>query len=91
MVMRLYLAGDGINSRLAQDNLRRLCELHPDREHEIRTVDVTEEPDVALERGVFVTPALEIVEPRPGGMIYGNLSDREALRPFFPQAGDMRR
>jgi circadian clock protein KaiB len=84
--LRLYVAGRGPNSRLARENLDALCAAHPDRSFEVEVVDVEEKPQAALERGVFVTPALEILEPPPGGMIYGNLSKRSALRPFFPNA-----
>ena len=42
----------------------------------------------ALARGIFVTPALENLSPAPGAMIYGNLDDRAALKPFFPNLED---
>ena len=78
-VVRLFVAGDAANSCIAKENLRRLCEqLNHDIEAEV--VDVLETPQVAIEHGIYVTPALQIVEPAPGGLIYGNLSDTEAVR-----------
>ncbi|MFW5857029.1 MAG: circadian clock KaiB family protein [Planctomycetota bacterium] len=86
MHLRLYVAGDEANSRIARENLKAICASNGHAGHEIEIVDVLQHPERALERGVFVTPALEILSPAPGGMIYGNLSDRDALCACFPQA-----
>ena len=82
--MRLYVAGDAANSRIAQDNLERLRERLTDHDLSVEIVDVNTHPDVALQENVFITPALQIIEPKPGGMVYGNLSDLETLRRFLP-------
>jgi circadian clock protein KaiB len=84
VVLRLYVAGNGTNSILARRNLDVLCKANSDRNYELEVIDVEKNPDLALERGVFVTPSLEILEPAPGALIYGNLTDRASLEPFFP-------
>jgi len=40
---------------------------------------VNVQPGAALDSGVFITPTLQVLEPPPGCMVYGNLSDTEAL------------
>jgi len=42
-------------------------------------VDVLVDPRAAIEHGVYLTPALQIIEPGPSRFVYGNLSDEDAL------------
>ncbi|MDY6906394.1 MAG: circadian clock KaiB family protein [Thermodesulfobacteriota bacterium] len=62
---RLFVAGDAPNSRLARENLRRLQEQAPDAVFDIQVVDVLDAPEAALKEGVYVTPALQVLEPGP--------------------------
>jgi circadian clock protein KaiB len=78
-LMRLFVSGDAPNSRIAQDNLKRLQESFPDEKFSVEIVDVNIQPEAALDCGIFITPSLQIVEPPPCYMVYGNLSDTEAL------------
>lgn len=71
---RLYVAGEAQNSVLAIANLNALCRTHlPDR-YLIEVVDVFKERGRALEDGIFITPALVKLSPRPGRKIVGTLS-----------------
>jgi circadian clock protein KaiB len=88
VVLRLYIAREGANSLLARQNLEALCARNDHHRYQVEIVDVTADPQVALARGIFVSPALEILSPAPGAMIYGNLNDRAALKPFFPNLED---
>lgn len=83
VVLRLFIAGDAPNSRMAKENLKRFRESLIGFHFEIDVVDVLENPQVMLDYGIYLTPALQIIEPRPGGLIYGNLNDGEALRTFL--------
>lgn len=78
-VMRLFVSGDAPNSRVAQNNLKMLQDSFPNKKFAVEIVDVNVHPDIALEYDVFITPTLHILEPKPGGMVYGNLTDTEAL------------
>ena len=71
---RLYVANGAPNSRQARANLLALCSDHlPDR-HEIEVVDVFQEPQRALQDGIFMTPTLIRVAPLPVRRIVGTLS-----------------
>jgi circadian clock protein KaiB len=71
---QLYIAGDAQNSLQAIANLTALCRAHlPDR-HEIEIVDVFEEPRRALAEGIFMTPTLINLTPKPVKKIVGTLS-----------------
>lgn len=79
----LYIAGDAPNSRIAKDNLRRLCEQVQQHTVEVEVIDVLQTPEIALKNGIFVTPALQITEPAPGVLLFGNLNDSEVLQNLF--------
>lgn len=74
-VLRLFVAGDEMNSTMAKTNLQQLCETHLRGRYEIQIVDVFEDFKTALECGVLVTPTLLLVAPPPPVTILGNLSD----------------
>lgn len=78
-VVRLYVSGQAPNSRTAIKNLQKMRETLADWELKIEVVDVCETPQVAMEEGIFVTPALQIIKPEPGLLVYGDLSDLPVL------------
>jgi len=78
-LLRLFMAGNGQNSRIALANLRRLCEQHLKGRSTVETVDVVKDFQAAVRDNILVTPALILVAPRPRVMILGNLSDLPPL------------
>ncbi len=78
-VARLYVCGDAPNSRRARENLQRLQEALHHVQFEVEIVDVCETPQAALDQGIFVNPALQVIAPAPGMLVYGDLSDLSAL------------
>jgi hypothetical protein len=78
-VARLFICGDAPNSRRARENLQRLRESLPHVALEVEVIDVDKTPQTALDQGIFVNPALQVIEPEPGMLIYGDLSDLKVL------------
>ena len=78
--MILFVAGDERDSRLARKNLARLCENDLQGRCEVQIVDVLENFAAATEYQVLLTRCLLWVEPPPGAMIIGNLSDLGRVR-----------
>ena len=74
-LLRLFVAGNGPNSKQALANLHRLCREHLNGRCTIETVDVVKNYEAAVRDNILVTPALILVAPRPRVMILGNLSD----------------
>lgn len=74
-LLRLFMAGNGQNSKTALANLHKLCEEHLSDRFEIETVDVVKDFQAAVRDNILVTPALILVTPRPQVLILGNLSD----------------
>lgn len=77
--LRLYVAGDTLNSALAQVNLKLLCKTHLIDRHLIEIVDVLREPERALADGIFMTPTLVKLTPLPTRKIFGTLSETQTV------------
>lgn len=73
-LLRLFVAGDEPNSRLAEQNLRRLCNDHLAGRHRIEVVDVLEDFESALDANIMVAPALILLKPH-AAILYGTLAD----------------
>jgi len=88
-VFQLFVAGDESHSKTARENLRELCESHIPGSYEIHIVDVFKSYNLALENGIFLTPALIRVSPEPRTTIFGDLSDaEEVLRAMLFTGGE---
>lgn len=74
-LLRLFIAGNGPNSKQALANLRSLCRDHLNGNCTIETVDVVKDFQAAVRDNILVTPALILVAPLPRVMVLGNLSD----------------
>jgi len=70
----LFVAGEEHNSRIAKDNLARICRGIEDR-CEVQLVDVMQDFESALKHNILLTPSLLVVEPLPRVLIVGNLED----------------
>lgn len=85
--LRLYVAGDAMNSLQAVANLRALCEVHLPNRYTIEIVDVFREPARALADAVFMTPTLIKLSPLPGRRIVGSLSQSQVVLQALGLAG----
>lgn len=79
LTLRLFVAGEAPNSRKARENLKRLCGRLPHGTANVEIIDVDAEPERALKNHIFVTPALQVLDTSPGTILYGNLSNEQAL------------
>ena len=78
-VLRLFVVGDGPNSKQALGNLRRLCREHLNGRCTIETVDVVKNYDAAVRDNILITPALLLVAPLPRVTVLGTLSDQRKV------------
>jgi circadian clock protein KaiB len=74
--LRLYVAGNTINSRRAIANLRDICREELDASYEIVIIDVLERPQLAEDERILATPTLIRQLPPPLRRIIGDLSNR---------------
>ena len=73
--LRLYVAGNAVNSLHAIARLNALCEEHFPQAHDLEVVDMLAHPQRALADGVLVTPTLLKLQPLPARRIVGGLND----------------
>jgi circadian clock protein KaiB len=78
-LLRLFVAGNGSNSKQALANLRRLCQEHLNGRCTIEVVDVVKDFQAAIRNNILVTPALILVAPLPRVIVLGNLADRHKV------------
>ena len=78
-ILKLYVAGDEQNSRIAQDNLTRICDEYLKGQCQIEKVDVLIDFATALKDRIFVTPTLVLAGPGPRVTVVGNLADKERV------------
>ncbi len=79
MRMRLFVAGNEPNSRMARDTLERICREHLQGRFELEVVDVLEDFKAALGENVLVAPTLVIYEPSSQMRVVGSLCDPSRL------------
>ena len=75
----LFVAGNEMNSRLALENLRLICETHLKGRYELEVIDVFEDYERAHQERVLVTPALIALLPERRVALLGNLSDTKRV------------
>lgn len=76
--LRLYVAGDNQQSRLAQQNLRRLCAEHiGEGRYEIEVIDLMRHPHLAKADQILAIPTLVRKIPEPVKRVIGSLSNAE--------------
>ena len=78
-MLKLCIAGNEHNSRIANDNLFSICEEYLKDRFEIEEVDVLTDFAAALKDRIFVTPTLVLAAPEPRATIVGNLADRQRV------------
>jgi circadian clock protein KaiB len=77
--LRLFVAGDSLDSSAAIANLKGLFPNGASSQAEVEIVDVQREPARGAREGVLVTPTLLKLSPAPTCRILGNLKNRDAL------------
>lgn len=90
--LRLYVAGHTARSRIAFENLKKLCEEHLPGQYRIEVIDLLKNPRLAREDQILALPTLVRKLPPPMRKIVGDLSSSERtlvgldLRPRKPIA-----
>ena len=87
-LFRLYIAGEAVNSVLAQRNLKGFCEQFYPGNYQIQLVDVLLSPERAWTEGITVTSMLLRLSPPPCIKIMGNLSDTQQLSNVLSSIND---
>jgi circadian clock protein KaiB len=79
LLLRLYVAGNAPNSRLAIANISAMCGEHFNSFYELEVIDMLQDPRRALADRIIVTPTLLKISPSPSQRMIGNLSDTDQV------------
>ena len=78
-VLTLYVTGSSPRTKIAIDNLNRICSQELDGRYELEIVDVLEHPQRAEDEKILATPTLIKQLPPPLRRVIGDLSDKEKV------------
>ena len=78
-MLTLYVTGTSPRTRIAIDNLNRICAQELEGRYELEIVDVLEHPQRAEDEKILATPTLIKQLPLPLRRVIGDLSDKEKV------------
>ena len=74
-VLSLYVSGMTPRSRLAIDNIRKLCEEYLKGRYELEIIDIYQQPALAKEGQIIAAPTLVKKLPLPLRKVIGDMGD----------------
>ncbi|MEG3923298.1 circadian clock KaiB family protein [Microcoleus sp. T3B2] len=77
--MRLYVAGQTPKSLVAFANLKKICEEYLPGQYTIEIIDLSQQPQLAIEHSIVAIPTLVRQLPEPIKKIIGDLSNTEKV------------
>ena len=80
--LKLYVVGNNIKSRLALNNLKKICSEYLEGKCHIEVIDLTENPSLARKDQIIAIPTL-IKKNYPKRKIIGDLSNPEKVLEFL--------
>lgn len=89
--LRLYIAGQTVNSILALKNITKYCKQYLEGRYVIQVIDLLKNPQLAEGDQIFAIPTLVRKVPEPLRKIIGDLSNEEKvlvglnIRPLVPK------
>jgi circadian clock protein KaiB len=77
--LRLYITGNSTKSQRAIANLFRICHEELDDQYTVEIIDVLEQPHLAEQEKILVTPTLIKQLPPPLQRIIGDMSNTQKV------------
>ena len=78
-ILTLYVTGTSPRTKIAIENLNRICKQDLDGQYELEIVDVLENPQRAEDERILATPTLIKQLPPPLRRVIGDLSDKDKV------------
>lgn len=78
-VLRLYVTGMTTKSKLAIQNIKKICEAHLKDRYDLEVVDIYRHPVLAKGDQIIATPTLIKNLPLPLRKFIGDMSDTERI------------
>src|SRR6187402_3300160 len=74
-VLRLYVNDATPKSRLAVENIKRVCETHLDGRYDLEVIDIHKQAKLARDEQIIAVPTLIKKLPAPLQRLVGDMSD----------------
>lgn len=71
--LRLYVAGETLQSKVTLENLDSACEARLKGRYHLEVIDIKKNPQKAIDEQIFAIPTLVRVSPLPYKILIGNL------------------
>ena len=78
-ILTLYVTGNSPRTKIAIENLNRICSEDLSGKYELEIVDVLENPQRAEDERILATPTLIKQLPPPLRRVIGDLSDKQKV------------
>ncbi|WP_199248142.1 circadian clock KaiB family protein [[Phormidium] sp. ETS-05] len=78
-ILKLYITGNTPRSQRAIANILRICQEELSEQYQVEIVDVLEQPEMAEQEKILVTPTLIKQLPPPIQRIIGDMSNTDTL------------
>jgi circadian clock protein KaiB len=78
-VLRLYINGSTLKSKLAVENLKQVCEQHLNGWYDLEIIDICRHANLARDEQIVAVPTLIKRLPRPLRRLIGDLSDHNKV------------
>jgi circadian clock protein KaiB len=74
-VLRLYLSGSTTRSKVALENIQRVCEEHLKGQYDLEVIDIHDQASLARDEQIVAVPTLIKRLPAPLQRLVGDMSD----------------
>ena len=74
-LLRLYISRSTLKSKVAVDNIQRVCEEHLQGRYSLEVIDIQDQANLARDEQIVAVPTLIKRLPRPLQRLVGDMSD----------------
>jgi circadian clock protein KaiB len=78
-LLRLYINGATLKSRLAVENIKQVCEQHLNGRYTLEIIDICKQANLARDEQIVAVPTLIKRLPHPLRRLIGDLSDQNKV------------
>ena len=78
-VLRLYVSGSTLKSKLAVENIKRVCEQHLKGRYDLEVIDIHQQANLARDEQIVAVPTLIKRLPLPLQRLVGDMSDLDKV------------
>ena len=78
-ILRLYINGSTLKSKLAVKNIKQVCEQHLNGRYDLEIIDICLQASLARDEQIVAVPTLIKQLPRPLRRLIGDLSDHNKV------------